>query len=654
MVAFAVFLPIVVLLASFVLDIGNWFEHRRHLQMQADAAVLAAAGEVTSACSDPDVDAMAQKYAGVKPATEGYNQQVGGTALQDVLYKLNSPTWPDQPEDVDPDPPPGGWDTPCKTGIVDVKLAERDLPWLFKAAKVGFINAHARVAIRKASYVKGQLPIGVPEVNPKKAMAVFVNENTGEVIRKVELCAGASSGGRTMYSNQPGSCRDADKVVAPAAVRVATKNIGVRIVLSGSDSTSCGDPLVECYPAGSQDGLVHVRGWLDGTATATQPIAKDVQLQQGSCPNAYFMDISTDCNLQIVADVDFSVADPDTALGATVDATVGNTTYALAYVDGRWRSDAVIPVPAAGGTVEVGLQWRTTEVTKKECGAREDGCAFPKVQRAFSAAAATSGPIREAAVFENGLPIAGSFQRCTSDTDQACEHQLVVGIAIDAALSDVPAGPGDPPVALRLGDGNQTQALDCDPDIPNLKDELAQGCGTKYRINEGEMCPDPGSIATLKSTFDEPWPCVAVKTGEPPNQIPEGLNLRILGSEKPDTCTNPNLWDEYLAGDHELAGDPRLVQVFLTPFGSFSDTGNKTVPVTRFAAFYITGWTGQGNGFKNPCAAPDGGDDPVPDDGGGYMVGHFVTYVTPVNEGQAGDEQCDFESLEICVPVLTK
>ena len=81
-----------------------------------------------------------------------------------------------------------------------------------------------------------------------------------------------------------------------------------------------------------------------------------------------------------------------------------------------------------------------------------------------------------------------------------------------------------------------------------------------------------------------------------------------------------------------VSGDPRIVQVFLTKFGAFSDSeGGGTVPVTGFATFYITGWTGQGQGFNNPCQG--NGDDPVPNNDAGYIVGHFIKYVQTLNTG---------------------
>ena len=83
------------------------------------------------------------------------------------------------------------------------------------------------------------------------------------------------------------------------------------------------------------------------------------------------------------------------------------------------------------------------------------------------------------------------------------------------------------------------------------------------------------------------------------------------------------------------AGDPRIVFVIVTPFGAFGGSGSTTVPVVRFATFYITGWTGQGGGFDNPCL---GNGDEMPTNPA-EIVGRFINYVdTPNDGGQAGED----------------
>ena len=68
-VMFAVLLPVFFGLGAIVLDIGNWYVHKRHLQTQVDAAALAAAPSFTgcfhdAAAADLAIASTALSYAG--------------------------------------------------------------------------------------------------------------------------------------------------------------------------------------------------------------------------------------------------------------------------------------------------------------------------------------------------------------------------------------------------------------------------------------------------------------------------------------------------------------------------------------------------------------------------------------------------------------
>ena len=66
----------------------------------------------------------------------------------------------------------------------------------------------------------------------------------------------------------------------------------------------------------------------------------------------------------------------------------------------------------------------------------------------------------------------------------------------------------------------------------------------------------------------------------------------------------------------------------------------------------MTGWTSQGQGFDNPCQGQ--GDDPVPGNNPGYIVGHFIKYIQNLNNGNGGTQPCDLNSFGACVAVLTE
>ena len=81
-VLFAILLPVIFGLGAIVLDIGNWYVHKRHLQTQVDAAALAAAPSFSSCFFDPAaanlaIASTALSYAGdTARDPSSVNQQV--------------------------------------------------------------------------------------------------------------------------------------------------------------------------------------------------------------------------------------------------------------------------------------------------------------------------------------------------------------------------------------------------------------------------------------------------------------------------------------------------------------------------------------------------------------------------------------------------
>ena len=637
LVMFAVWLPVLLAFIVFVADVGNWFVHKRHLQMQADAGALAGGGVFTVPCGDAPIINMARKYGGDSNAVAPYNVQVPPTDPANVHVLVNSTSYWNQ----------GGADysdggPPCAAKMVDLKLTEADLPLFFGVipglSVVPAINAHARVSIQQLSYASGGLPIAVPDVDPTKAQAKFIDETTGAVLATTNLTNTGVANGLSIWANTG----------SPVSVPVSTSRIGLRITLSGGSSTTCGDPLVDCYDLGSADGIVHIRGWSGSGSGAqpNQPLARDTSLFPGTCSDPYFSSAASSCSIGVSAVVDFGVADP-TTVGARVSAVVAGTTRSLTYVaaTGRWESTGnnFFTIAPGVGPVPVELTWeeRTGSVNGQNCtNGGNNPCqgTFGAVQRSFSANEARTGPIKLAQVWENGSFWANSFQTGTT-------HDLDVKIGLVPNLQNA-RDVNDPIVTLRVVGGSQNQSLDCDPNWSNLADELANGCRPSYTPNGGTACP--ASASALWGS-PEPWQCVAIQTGSATNQVAKGLNLRILGDEKPSTCTSPNNWSMF---PNIPPGDRRVLNVFMTPFGSFGGSGNAVVPVTKLGTFYITGWTAQGSGFKNPCQG--NGDDPVPNGDSGNIVGHFIKYVYGLNDGGGGGEVCDFNAFGSCIAVLTE
>ena len=654
LVLFALWLPVIAIFFTFVLDVGNWFEHRRHLQMQADAGALAGAGGFNSCfgggSGSTTISDRARQYAG-DPTYSGtlYNSQIGGANRGTVSLLINSKTYPD-PRSGDPAPDDTVEQPPCNAKMLDVKLSESNLPLFFRFVPgLSFlprVHGHARVEIREEASSRGALPVGVPDVNPIIGRVEFLDESNGNaLLGSAPLTRNGSNGGLAIWDNSG----------SPISLNVNTDRIGVRVILGGGSSTTCGEPLVSCF-----DQVLFVQGWSSAgnAAQPNPPLARSISLFNGTCTDPYFTSSSTPCTVGVRAKVDFGTGTNNptqpspTGVGARLDATINGTKQPLTYNAGTgfWESTGTnfFTINPQAGPLPVTLDWAETSGTQggnacKATGGNKCTGTFTNAQRLFSASDGASGPIKLAQVWEGSSFWVNSLQRGTT-------HSLVVKIGISANLGNA-SSVSDPIVSLRVVGGSQNQSLDCDPNYSKLKDELALGCRPLYTKNAGTPCP--GSPTALWSTA-QPWPCVAVQTGSAKNQVPEGLNTRILGASKPATCPpagalGHNNWSMF---PNFPTGDPRIVQVFLTPYGSFSGSGSTTVPVTNFATFYVTGWTGQGSGFNNPCQG--NGDDPVPNNDAGYIVGHFIKYVDTLNSGGGGPALCDFNSFGNCVAVLTK
>src|ERR1044072_6303541 len=121
-----------------------------------------------------------------------------------------------------------------------------------------------------------------------------------------------------------------DNAAAPVSLPVGTAEIGVRIALGGGTSMTCGDAMVECYDAGSSNGVDYIRGWsASGSATPPNPpLARSVTLFSGSCPRAYFVAEAAACTVGVGATVDFGRVAP---ANAKVSAVVGGVEKQLQY-----------------------------------------------------------------------------------------------------------------------------------------------------------------------------------------------------------------------------------------------------------------------------------------------------------------------------------
>lgn len=184
---FALMLPVFLALGGFVIGIGNWYVHGKHLQTKADAGAFGGGVSWAFPCAqdiDSNIDTQARLYAGQN------NPQVGGVADASIHTVLNGTLWYDD----DSNPFPQERNSPlnpsiCDARVLDVKVTEdNSFPLASLIPLFPDIKRKARVEVREAQGISGLLPIGVRLPKPESAAAVFYNELTGAILDVKYFC----------------------------------------------------------------------------------------------------------------------------------------------------------------------------------------------------------------------------------------------------------------------------------------------------------------------------------------------------------------------------------------------------------------------------------------------------------------------------------
>jgi hypothetical protein len=689
----ALFLPVAILFCAFVIDLGDGWWHQRHLQVQADASALAAAQDLGTPLCSTTLPTDVTSYGGM--GAGAYNQQVGGTAMGTVQQAVNQRTFPGQTSPVDSSVVTAATVADvCKLTMVDVKMTESNLPFFFPVFKGVFdgfahVNAQARVELKQETSSSNSMPVAVNDVAFPYAEAYFVDETTGDVGRVLGKVAlndthTVSSGGLEVWTSASAVSltvpNDPASTGTPPSLTHPDADVGVRIALAGvtpltgNMATDCG-PTGTGGPAGTMcfDGsgvnaqLLDVHGFNPTvTGSPTSPVNHGVILTPGSCSDQYYAVSASACADGLWATLDLGTV-PGGATMA-VSAVVGGTSYPLSQANcpagsapaaplTAWCTNGVPITAASGVRTPVDLQLVYTPPGKKSTPVTTT---FSNAQSTYvgNGSTTTSGPIQALTLSTTSAAVCsltGATPPCsdTSALPEGTAYPVTVTLGVTPSISV--AQPGDPPVTMRFsGVGSQNQSVNCisntvppQAGLPNdnFLDAIAVGC---------QGVPGPGNSViapimvnpTLSCPGTTPVnDCVPPYTGNKQNQAAAALNWRILKNSP--TCTAPNHWPNY------KPGDPRIVTVFITPYGSFGGTGTSNqFPVQTFAAFYVTGWQGQGQGNTNPCQPSNGGtDDPA---AAGTIVGHFIHYTQLVNDGSGSTQTCVANSLNECVAVMTR
>jgi hypothetical protein len=683
-------------LVTFVIDVGHWYEHKRHLQVQVDAAAFGGGG-MFAGCfnSGGGSDAIfreATKYAGAVGSWNGtsygtaqYNAQIGASHTGTVSMLYQSRTYADGTN------PNDGTETqaPCATPDYqfDVKGTEANVPlFLTGGAFVPAINAHARVQLQPLGAANPSLPLAAPDVNPRQVGVTFVNEATGN---ELTGCSGTNWISGCTFAMAKGTPVGALNIWSgPATVPLPTApaNVGVRIGLGGqvaSCANTAGTRYYACFDGtNNSQGLYLIRDFASGGTVTTAPKFNGVwpTTNSTSCSGSpFFSDVQTggasSCPAGVQAQVDFGTGAtiPDTSqYGLTVkvaNGQNGNTVSAsMSPVAGSydatrhtwlWQAaNGSLSLDTGAGPQAISFDWTVKKGNAPICTGNQN-CrgSTSTLHRFFSAPTNDpSGPIQQLSVTESGadaasleggtralnitIGISGNFKvnkPCPSPPGMSGKDYTC--FTYDPVAN---AGP-DRAVLLRLKQtrGPNTYTVDCGGGTPpnNLRDQIVNGCQNAYSINTADICPDAGTPPT-------PPDCVPTQTGQATGQIRQGMNDRFAPGN-PARCL-PNTYPNITPGTD---GAKRVVIVMITDFSAFNGGGSITVPVVTYGAFYVVGWDGAPSDcdLKNEPFSHTGhaGSSDT-----GDVWGHFITYVDGSASGTPG--VCNPSALLPCVPVLTQ
>jgi len=461
-VLFALMIPVLFALGAIVLDIGNWYVHKRHLQTQVDAAVLAAGPAFVGCYHEPLAanEAIAQtalEYGGdtLRAATTT-NKQL--QEPNDVRIALNSSRYWRKTDGVTSPVNGYGLDNsmatpgdPCSTKILDAKATDDDAPSLW-----GLIpltpspKTHAKIEIRKLESESGMLPWAVPEIDPRSVWALFVNEDNGAVFDSQKLIL--KDNPNLPWSEWETEVDGTNENLA--ALDVTRTNVGVVILISkenptptvtGSLASICSQSpnLVNCYAGNTAtSGATFIHAYNGGGGTLANPVIRQVELGPVGCDpqldlSAPWFTLSGTCTAGISnAVIGFGISgntnpkDPPNCIEVT--ASPGGTMNWAGNV-GNDSTFTGASFNLSPGRTTLNLNWEKHTVQNGNCkNTVAASGSFTKVAAPFMANLA-SGPVQylklSAKYGTSGLPVpyANSVEENTGPNPYY-KYDIVVGL----------------------------------------------------------------------------------------------------------------------------------------------------------------------------------------------------------------------------------
>lgn len=534
-------IPVFLLLTAFVVEVGNWYTHKRQLQNRADAAALAAGVEYSSqiyrclstnpadvVIADAALRQAARAFAGDRTyvAAAGdptrVNDQIANQSNLDVV--LNSTSYTVGTDDSDGGSPcfdhTGDTVSPAGGHWTDVKVTENNTGAIWKLFGPD-IHARARVDLRPAADLSGFVPLGIPDNRLSHAQARFINECDGSVLGTpfvlkplaTQPLTGLNLWGPDDGAGNPTTTQVPISFTMPAGVTGCGADrdyvpISVQIRAAGRpgidlNAFTCAQlaakPQADCW-----DDASHIRAWAT-EGDAGGPLSGDTVLVENltfrgagtnpCAPDPYYSRVAgsgSSCTMDASVYLDF---DRRYALGGTFEAEleVDGTEYTMSGSQtnqGDWNASG-IDVPLGLNEAQVNWEWRYKgpgSFEGENCnagpGCRQSGSVFIHRVRATDNGSAYDVLT---AVKLSSAPIGPTApeQHSLKLTDVSGGAQNYVGYLGVGLRSSFVVGDF---AALRLRSGGRNYSLVCDPrfDQPSTTDMEAAfyfGCNPPYTYN---------------------------------------------------------------------------------------------------------------------------------------------------------------------------
>jgi hypothetical protein len=694
-------LMMLLLLGAIGIDAGWWFSHKRELQNEADAGALAAGVEYDQnwrACLNGDTTVAqniankARQYA-ADPTYTGVtlrNTQItdqGGN----LLVNINRTGFDSGSSNDYPSGTPGMGscylhpaDSVSPNGGVwtDVKVKESSAPVEFNLAGIASpdITAQARVQLNPVLSESKMSPLGlpVPRLAAVQMRLYSICGNTATLIGTPYDLQPLGSSHQTVPDitlwGRPNASGDnqAVTVTLPNGATCAADyaRIGTELRVTGRNGVdvnsitcpSTSQQYAACWSDNGSRWGPEARVW--GKSGGTLPTFKDAHVTSSACsPGPYFTRVAS-CRTDIALDVQWPATCIDTNLSNFhVSVTANGTTVALtppATPSGTWTSSGGAFTTGVGGADDYKVSWNTSN-----CG-QSTGSTAAFVQSDFVATDTNSG-VAELVRLTN-TPNVDPTQGAVVDFDSVQSVGATNTVSVYLTAGFQTSFSVGPLLKLRLDSSQQNGSINCNNGNQGIKDtydSFVLGCSKYYGVNnlqvgtwwDGTQCPSPNTFPT--NTQTNPWRCAPAAPGLSGTQIADGMAMRVgactyvagsyTGGCKTQLGCVPNNW---VSGQTPSQSDPRLITVFLVPYGSFNGlTGGgsgSAVPVLDFGSFYVTSWAGQASSHdQDLCPGA------ITQNGSGEIDGHFVDLVD-VNDNPDPTMNCDPSQLRPCLATLVR